>query len=191
MTKKIVVGISGATGAIFGIRLLDHLRTIEDIESHLIISAWGTRTIKHETDYSVEDVKSLADVAYSPGDLGATISSGSFKTEGMVIAPCSVKTLAGIATGWSDNLLCRAADVILKERRKLVLMVRESPFSLLHLENMVTLARMGCVIAPPLPAFYNHPGSIDDIVDHVVARCLDQFDLASGYERRWHGRLER
>ena len=149
---KLIVGITGATGAIFGIRLLEVLRT-HAVESHLVVSKWGARTLAHETGYSLEQVQRLATASYSPGDQGAAISSGSFVTSGMVVAPCSVRTLAAIATGQGEHLIHRAADVILKERRKLVLVVRESPLSDIHLENMLKLSRMGVIILPPVPAF--------------------------------------
>jgi 4-hydroxy-3-polyprenylbenzoate decarboxylase len=160
-----------------------------DIETHLIVSKWAQRTIEHETNCSVEQVRSLASVVHSHGDMGATISSGSFLTEGMVVIPCSVRTLSGIANGYGEHLVHRAADVILKERRRLVLVVRETPLSEVHLENMLKLARMGVVMLPPLPAFYNHPQTIDDIVDHIVGRVLDQFKLPAPFEKRWDGHM--
>lgn len=186
---RLIVGISGATGAIFGVRLLEALRASGLVESHLVMSKWAQRTIEHETTMTVEGVRRLADVTYAPGNFAATISSGSFRTDGMVIAPCSTKTLAAIASGFSDTLLSRAADVILKERRTLVLLVRESPLSAIHLENMLKLARIGVVIMPPVPAFYNFPLSVDDLVDHIVARVMDQFGLEFPGARRWDGRL--
>src|SRR4029450_6624544 len=160
---KIIVGITGATGAIYGVRLLERLRE-SGVETHLVISRWGSRTLLHETPYSREHVEARATAtgAYPPGDMGASISSGSFRTDGMIIAPCSAKSLAAIAHGFGENLIHRAADVVLKERRKLVLAVREAPLSSIHLENMLTLARMGAMVMPPLPAFYNHPRTIDD-----------------------------
>lgn len=188
MTERIIVGITGATGAIFGVRILQRLEEF-DIESHLIVSAWGAKTVEHETGLSVRQVRALADVSHRPGDQGATISSGSFETRGMIVAPCSVKTLAQIANGFADDLVARAADVVIKEQRKLVLMVRESPFSPIHLENMLTLSRIGVSILPPMPAFYNAPKGIDDMVDHIVTRALDQFGLHSQATPRWDGKL--
>lgn len=183
---KLIVGISGASGAIFGIRTLEALRTLE-VETHLILSRWSRATIAHETDYSPEQVQKLASVVHQEDNQAASISSGSFKTDGMIIAPCSMKTLAAIRGGYGDTLLCRAADVILKERRKLVLLARESPFSEIHLENMLALARMGTVIFPPIPAFYNRPKNVDDIVNHIVGRLLDQFGLEAPGMSRWTG----
>ena len=185
---KIIVGITGATGAIYGVRILERLREA-GAETHLVISRWGARTLLHETPYSREQVESLASVAYAPGDMGAAISSGSFRTDGMVIAPCSAKTLAAVAHGVGENLVHRAADVILKERRRLVLVVREAPLSDIHLENMLKLSRMGAVVLPPMPAFYNRPRTVDDIVDHTVSRVLDQFGLDAGGSERWSGEM--
>jgi len=190
-TTRLIVGISGATGAIFGIRLLEVLRATGGVETHLVMSKWGQRTIEHETSFTVDAVRKLADVTHAPGDLAATISSGSFRTQGMVIAPCSTKTLAAIATGFTDTLIARAADVVLKEGRRLVLLVRESPLNAVHLENMMKLARLGVVIMPPVPAFYNHPATLDDIVNHVVARVLDHFALDNPSARRWDGQLRK
>ena len=185
---RIIVGLSGATGSIYGVRLLERLREME-VETHLVISRWGARTLAHETPYTREFVESLATTVYPPGDMGAAISSGSFRTDGMIVAPCSAKTLAAIAHGVGDNLIHRAADVILKERRKLVLAIREAPLSEIHLENMLKLSRMGVVILPPLPAFYNHPRTIDDLVDHTVARMLDSFGLDVQGAARWAGEI--
>jgi 4-hydroxy-3-polyprenylbenzoate decarboxylase len=184
---RLIVGITGATGAIYGVRLLERLRTA-GVESHLVISRWGLRTLTHETRHTREQVEALASVAYKPDDVGAAISSGSFRTDGMIVAPCSAKSLAAIAHGYGDNLIHRAADVVLKERRRLLLAVRETPLSDLHLENMLRLSRMGVVIFPPLPAFYNTPDSLDDVVDHTVARMLDQFGIDTGAPR-WTGEL--
>jgi len=184
---RLIVGISGSTGAIYGIRLLQVLRQEQAAETHLIVSEAAERTIAWETSYTADDVRKLADHWYPVGDIGASLSSGSFHTDGMVIAPCSVKTLASIATGVCDNLLARAADVTLKERRKLVLLVREAPFTLAHIRNMEAVTLMGGIIAPPLPAFYNHPQSIDDIVNHAVGRVLDLFGLDVGLVKRWEG----
>ncbi len=185
---RIVVGITGASGAIYGVRLLQALRALE-VESHLVTTPWGERTIEHETRFTVSEVRALASEHHSSRDQAAVISSGSFLSDGMVVAPCSMRTLAAVANGLSDNLLCRAADVVIKERRRLVLLVRETPLSEIHLSNMLTLARMGVIIMPPVPAFYNHPESIDALVDHTVARALDQFGLEVEWERRWKGSL--
>ncbi len=185
---RLIVALSGATGSIYGIRLLECLRDA-GVETHLVISRWGVRTLLHETSYSKEKVEALATVAYAPGDMGAAISSGSFKTDGMIVAPCSAKTLAAIAHGVGDNLIHRAADVILKERRKLVLSVRETPLSDIHLENMLKLSRMGVVVMPPLPAFYTRPASLDDVVNHTVARLLDQFGIDAPGMARWTGEM--
>jgi 4-hydroxy-3-polyprenylbenzoate decarboxylase len=185
---RLIVALSGATGSIYGIRLLECLRDA-GVETHLVISRWGVRTLLHETSYSKEKVEALATVAYAPGDMGAAISSGSFKTDGMIVAPCSAKTLAAIAHGVGDNLIHRAADVILKERRKLVLSVRETPLSDIHLENMLKLSRMGVVVMPPLPAFYTRPSSLDDVVNHTVARLLDQFGMDAPGMARWTGEM--
>jgi flavin prenyltransferase len=183
---KLIVGITGATGTIFGVRLLQVLEG-SGIETHLVISKWANRTLVHETPYTVEEVKQMATRYYASGDQGAAISSGSFLTTGMVVAPCSMRTLAAIAQGQGDNLIHRAADVILKERRKLVLVAREAPLNDIHLENMLKLSRMGAVIVPPVPAFYNHPRTIDDIVNHIVMRVLDQFEIRIDVAARWDG----
>ncbi len=183
---RIVVGITGASGAIYGVRLLERLRELP-VETHLIATKWARVTIEHETGYTFAQVKALADVAYGEGDQGAAVSSGSFLTHGMVIAPCSAKTLAAIANGFAYNLICRAADVVLKERRRLVLAVRETPLHSIHLRNMLTLADMGATICPPVPAFYHRPETIDDIVDQTALRILDQFDFAVPSLTRWNG----
>ncbi len=187
--RRLIIGMTGSTGAIFGVRLLEALKQAGDVESHLVISKWAQRTIEHETNYTVEQVRALASVVHSPGDMGATLSSGSFLTEGMVVIPCSVRTLGGIAQGVGDHLVHRAADVVLKERRKLVLVVRETPLSEVHLENMLKLSRMGVVMLPPMPAFYNHPQSVDDVVNHIVMRVLDQFDISAPNAKRWDGHM--
>jgi flavin prenyltransferase len=187
--RRLIVGMTGSTGAVFGIRLLEALKHSQ-VESHLIISKWAQRTIEHETRHNVEQVRALATVVHSQGDMGATISSGSFITEGMVVIPCSVRTLGGIANGYGEHLVHRAADVILKERRRLVLVVRETPLSEVHLENMLKLARMGVVMLPPMPAFYNHPQTVDDIVDHIVFRVLDQFGIETPFAKRWDGHMQ-
>lgn len=185
---RLIVGITGATGAIYGIRFLERLRT-HGVEAHLVVSRWGARTLLHETSYTREQVEALAHTSYAPADMGAAISSGSFQTSGMVVAPCSAKTLAAIAHGYGDNLIHRAADVILKERRQLVLVVREAPLSAIHLENMLKLSRMGAVILPPVPAFYNHPRTVDDVVEHTVTRMLDQFGIEVPGAVRWTGEM--
>ena len=186
--RKIIVGITGASGAIIGIRILEALKAAE-VETHLVISKWGRQTIEHETTVSYDEVCGLADTVYSSGDMGAAISSGSFATDGMVIAPCSMRSLATIANGYGDTLVHRAADVVLKERRPLVLVVREAPLSDIHLENMLKLSRMGVTILPPMLAFYNHPETLDDVVDHVVARVLDQFSVPADFAKRWDGKM--
>ena len=185
---RLIVGITGATGTIFGVRLLQMLHG-SGVETHLVVSKWAVRTLTHETPHSLKYVQSLATQNYGIGAQGAAISSGSFVTLGMVIAPCSMRTLAAIAHGIGDNLIHRAADVILKERRKLVLVVRESPFSEIHLENMLKLARMGVVILPPVPAFYNNPQNLDDIINHITMRVIDQFDIHLDVMNRWDGVL--
>jgi 4-hydroxy-3-polyprenylbenzoate decarboxylase len=184
---RLIVGMTGATGAPLGVSLLEALREVDDVETHLVLSRWARATIELETPYTAREVAKLADVAYGPADQAAAISSGSFRTDGMVVIPCSMKTLAGIRAGYAEGLVARAADVTLKERRKLVLVPRETPLSEIHLDNMLALSRMGAVMVPPMPAFYNHPTGIDDIVDHVVARVLDQFDLPAPRARRWTG----
>jgi 4-hydroxy-3-polyprenylbenzoate decarboxylase len=183
---RIVVGITGASGTVYGVRMLQALRDA-GIETHLVLSKWGARTLLHETPHTVDYVKSLATFCYSDGDQGASISSGSFVTDGMIVAPCSVRTLAAIAQGHGDNLVHRAADVILKERRKLVLMIRETPLSDIHLENMLKLSRMGVVIAPPVPAFYTNPQNLDDIINHTVMRSLDALGIHVEIGVRWEG----
>lgn len=183
---RLVVAITGATGAIFGIRLLEVLKQME-VETHLIVSRWGGVNIEQETTYSLRAVEALATVCHRAENLAATISSGSFRTDGMIIAPCSMKTLAGIRNGYADSLVVRAADVILKERRKLVLLTRETPLNEIHLENMLALTRMGAIVLPPVPAFYNRPQSIGDLVDHIVGRTLDQFGLEMPLLKRWEG----
>lgn len=185
---RLIVGITGATGTIFGVRLLQMLHG-SGVETHLVVSKWAARTLTHETPHSLKYVQSLATQSHGIGAQGAAISSGSFVTLGMVIAPCSMRTLAAIAHGLGDNLIHRAADVILKERRKLVLVVRESPFNEIHLENMLKLARMGVVILPPVPAFYNNPQNLDDMINHITMRVIDQFDIHLDVMNRWDGVL--
>ena len=181
---RLIVAITGATGAIYGVRLLEMLRDA-GVETHLVISPWGRRTLIHETTYTVDDVQRLATVAYSHKDQGAAISSGSFLTLGMAIVPCSMRTLASVAHGLGDNLVHRAADVILKERRRLLLAPREAPLSDIHLENMLKLSRMGVVICPPMPGFYQRPESVADLVTHSVVRMLDQFGIHVDGPGRW------
>jgi 4-hydroxy-3-polyprenylbenzoate decarboxylase len=187
--RRLIIGMTGSTGAIFGIRMLEALKHT-DVETHLIISKWAQRTIEHETRHTLEQVRAMATVVHSQGDMGASISSGSFLTEGMVVIPCSVRTLGGIANGYGEHLVHRAADVILKERRKLVLVVRETPLSEVHLENMLKLARMGVVMLPPMPAFYNHPKTVEDVIDHIVMRVLDQFGIEAPFAKRWDGHMQ-
>lgn len=184
--KKIIIAISGASGAIYGIRLLEVLKD-QNIETHLVISDGAALTIKSETEYSVEQVKRLANYHYSNKDIGATIASGSFKTLGMIIAPCSMKTLASIAHAIEDNLISRAAGVVLKDRRKLILMTRETPLHIGHIENMLKVVNYGGIIAPPVPAFYGKPKEIDDIVNHSITRVLDFFDIETNLIERWSG----
>ena len=184
---RLIVAITGATGTIYGLRILQKLQRTS-IETHLVMSRWGARTLVHETPYSPKDVQTLATVTYPIADQGAPISSGSFITRGMIIAPCSMRTVAAIASGYGDNLIHRAADVIIKERRKLVLVVRESPLSAIHLENMLKLARLGVVICPAMPAFYQHPQTVDDIVEQTVVRVLDQVDVHLDAPR-WQGEM--
>ncbi|AWK87105.1 UbiX family flavin prenyltransferase [Azospirillum thermophilum] len=181
---RLVVGISGASGVILGIRLLTTLRRL-GVESHLVVSRSAEVTLAHETGMKVAELRALADVCYPAQDIGAAISSGSFRTMGMVVAPCSIRTMSEIATGVTSTLLTRAADVTLKERRRLVLMVRETPLHLGHLRTMTALAEMGAVIAPPVPAFYARPRTIDDLVDHSVGRVLDLFGIDTGTLNRW------
>ena len=185
--RRLVVGISGATGAIYGIRLLQVLQATPGIESHLVISKAAERTIAYETDLTIPQVRALADFAYNVKDIGAAISSGSFQAEGMVIAPCSMKTLSAVATSLSVDLLSRAADVTLKEHRRLVLLVREAPLHLGHLRLMVQAAEIGAILVPPVPAFYNFPKTLDDIINHTVGRILDLFRIDVNIVKRWQG----
>lgn len=187
--KRLIVGITGASGVIYGIRLLEVLLEVPDVESHLIISTAGAQTVGLETKYSAADVMALADVNYRFNDIAAAISSGSFKTDGMVVMPCSMKTLAGIAHSFSDNLLLRAADVVLKDRRRLVIVPRETPLHLGHLRLMTQVIEMGGLLVPPMPAFYHHPKTIDDIVNQTVNRVLDLFDINLDEDlfTRWEG----
>ncbi|NDK99992.1 UbiX family flavin prenyltransferase [Photorhabdus bodei] len=187
--KRLIVGLTGASGAIYGIRLLQVLQPVEGVETHLVISHSARQTLALETDYSLRDVQALADVVYDNRDIAAAISSGSFKTSGMVILPCSMKTLSGIVHSYTDGLVTRAADVVLKESRKLVLGVRETPLHLGHLRLMTQAAEIGAVIMPPVPAFYHQPQQIQDIIDQTVNRVLDQFDIELPYDlfTRWQG----
>jgi 4-hydroxy-3-polyprenylbenzoate decarboxylase len=184
---KIVVGISGASGAIYGWRLLERLRVRQNAEIHLVVSRAGEKTLFIETGKTLADVRGLADYWYAQEDIGCRLASGSFPTDAMVIAPCSVHTMSAIAAGISSSLMVRAADVTLKERRKLILMVRESPLHLGHLRNMANLAEMGAIIAPPIPGFYNNPRSVEEIVDHSVDRVLDLLGAPGPEIRRWDG----
>ena len=189
MNRRLVVGISGASGVIYGIRLLEVLRDVEGIETHLIMSAAARQTIALETDWALPDVDALADAVYRPGDIAASLSSGSFKTMGMVVVPASMGTLSDIATSSSDNLLARAADVTLKEHRRLVVVPRETPLHLGHLRLMVQVAEMGAIICPPVPAFYQRPQTIDHIIDHTLSRLLDllEIELSVDLSKRWQG----
>lgn len=182
---RLVVGISGASGVIYGIRLLQLLRTRPEIETHLVMSKPAERTIVEETDYRIEEVKSLASVVHPIGDIGASIASGSFKTLGMVIIPCSIHTASAVGYCLSDNLLTRAADVILKEGRKLVLVVRETPLHVGHLRALVAAAENGALILPPIPAFYSRPSTLEEVIDHTVGRILDHFGIEHSLVKRW------
>jgi 4-hydroxy-3-polyprenylbenzoate decarboxylase len=182
--KRLIVGLSGASGIIYGIRLLEVLRD-SDFETHLVMSKSAEVTLAYESKLKVVDVKSLADVVYQNSDIGAAVSSGSFKTAGMVIAPCSIRSASEIATGVTSTLLTRAADVVLKERRRLVLMVRESPLHTGHLRTLTHLSEIGAIVAPPMPGFYANPETVDDIVNHTVGRVLDMFEIDAGLVRRW------
>jgi 4-hydroxy-3-polyprenylbenzoate decarboxylase len=185
--NRVVVGITGATGTIYGIRLLEILARYPEIETHLVISRPGKRTMVEETDYAVADVEALAGHRYDNNDIGAAIASGSFRTAGMIIAPCSIKTASAVATCHSGNLIARAADVTLKEGRPLIMLVRETPLHVGHLKMMLALAEMGAVVLPPMPAFYNRPKDLDDIVTHTVARVLDRLHLPQTLVGEWQG----
>ncbi|KAM0462162.1 hypothetical protein ACHAPV_002332 [Trichoderma viride] len=184
--KRIIVAMTGATGTILGIKLLIALRRL-NVETHLVISKWAEQTLKYETDYHPSNVRALADHVYNINDMAAAISSGSFRVDGMIVVPCSMKTLASITTGLCDDLISRAADVILKERRKLVLVARETPLSEIHLRNMLDVTRAGAIIFPPVPAYYIRPASVDDLVNQSVGRMLDLFDLDTEEFERWNG----
>ncbi|MBB5215129.1 UbiX family flavin prenyltransferase [Parapusillimonas granuli] len=186
--KKLIVAITGASGAVYGVRILRHLQTLPDWESHLVLSQSGALTASQELDLTRAEIESMAGVVHSVKNIGATIASGSFPNAGMIVAPCSMKTLAAIALGLADNLVARAADVALKERRRVALMTRETPLNLAHLRNMTAATEMGAIICPPVPAFYARPASIDDMVDHTVGRVLDLFDIPHDkLTRRWDG----
>lgn len=191
MNTRLIVGISGASGVIYGIRLLEVLRDATDVETHLVLSNGAKLNISLETDWEVKAVEALADVVHSDQNLAATISSGSYPTDGMVIAPCSMKTLSGVVNSYSDNLVVRAADVVLKEQRRLVLVPRETPLHVGHTRLLHQAAQMGAVIAPPMPAFYNDPATVDDIINHTVGRLLDLFGVDSGLVKRWQGARQR
>jgi flavin prenyltransferase len=184
---RLIVAITGATGAIYGVRLLETLRRLGGVETHLLVSSAGWLNIQHELELDKADVHALADVVHNVRDVGASIASGSFATHGMVIAPCSMRSLASVAHGLSDNLITRAADVVLKERRRLVLLVRETPLNLAHLRNMTSVTEMGGVIFPPLPAFYQKPQTLDEMVDHTVERVIDLFGLGAPVASAWSG----
>jgi flavin prenyltransferase len=183
--RRLIIGLTGASGVIHGIRLLEVLHPRNDIETHLVVTSAGERTIAEETDFKPAAVKALASVVHSPNDIGASLASGSFRTEGMVVMPCSIHTVSAIAYGQTDNLLTRAADVTLKERRKLVLVVRETPFHRGHLKSMLEACENGAIILPPIPAFYGRPRTIDDLVNHTVGRVLDHFEIEHDLVRRW------
>lgn len=186
MVLKIVVGISGASGAIYGVRMIETLKKLK-IEAHVVISRSAIKTIKHETNYTLKQLKSMSTFFYDPDDIGAKISSGSFLVNGMVIAPCSIKTLSSIANSFNDNLLTRAADVTLKERRKLVILLRETPLHLGHIKLMKSVTEMGGIILPPIPSFYHNPKTVDDIVLHSIGKVLDQFNIDAHLFTRWNG----
>ena len=185
--RRLIVAITGATGSVYGIRILETLRRIGNWETHLIVSEAGALNAWQDHRLTRKDIGKLADVVHNARDVGASIASGSFITHGMVIAPCSMKTLAGVAHGFSDNLVTRAADVILKERRRLVLLPREAPLNLVHLRNMVAVTEAGAIVFPPVPAFYSHAKTIDDLVNHTVGRVLDLFGVEHAGIKRWHG----
>lgn len=182
---KIVVGITGATGTIYAIRLLEVLKSMKNIDTYLVMSTWAKKNLEIETDYNLEYVENLATIVYDNDNLAASISSGSFKTDGMIVLPCSMKTLSSIANGYDDNLISRAANVNIKEDRKLVLCPRETPLSSIHLENMLKLSRIGVKMLPPMPAFYNKPEGLDDIINHAVMKILDQFNIEYDKGKRW------
>jgi len=183
----LIVGITGASGVIYGIRLLEVLSTRKDIETHLVISKAGETNIKYETDWKIKDIKALADFSYDISDVGARIASGSFKSDGMIVVPCTVKTMSALANSYAENLLIRAGDVTLKERRRLVLVVRETPLHIGHIRNMERLLEMGAVIMPPVPSFYHRPKTVQDIIDHTLGKILDIFGIEHNLFQRWPG----
>ena len=188
--KRIIVGISGASGVIYGVRLLEKLKAADNVETHLVMSQTAIMNLGLETDWSPRDVAALADQSYRHNDIAAAIASGSFKTDAMVVAACSMKSLSAIANGYADNLLTRAADVCLKDRRRLILMPRETPLHAGHLENLSKASRLGAIIAPPMPAMYARPGTVDDIIDHTVGRVMDLLDIETDFVNRWRGAAE-
>jgi flavin prenyltransferase len=185
--KRVVVGITGASGSIYGIRLLEILQRYADVELHVVLSRSGKRTLVSETDWTVADVEALAHQRYDNADIGATLASGSFRTAGMVIAPCSIKTAAAVAACYADTLISRAADVTLKEGRPLIMLIRETPLHVGHLKMMLALAEMGAIVLPPMPAFYNRPKELDDVVNHTIARVLDRLDFPQTLVGEWQG----
>ncbi|WP_188582900.1 UbiX family flavin prenyltransferase [Azorhizobium oxalatiphilum] len=189
--KRLIIAVTGASGAIYGIRALQLLKEVEDVETHVILTPSGLRTIVEETDFKPDEVKALADRLYNPKDIGAALSSGSFQTVGMLVAPCSIKTLSGIANCYNDELTVRAADVCLKERRRVVLLLRETPLHAGHIELMAQATRNGAIIMPPVPAFYHRPKTLDDMVNQTVARALDLFDISLPIVKRWTGEAVR
>ena len=183
----LIIGITGASGVIYGIRLLEVLSSINNVETHLIISQAGELNIRYETDWAIEDVKALASFSYDIRDIGAQVASGSFQRDGMIIAPCTVKTMSALANSYSENLLTRAGDVTLKERKRLVLLVRETPLHIGHIKNMERLSEMGAIIMPPVPAFYHRPKTIQDIIDHTIGKILDLVGVEHNLFQRWSG----
>jgi 4-hydroxy-3-polyprenylbenzoate decarboxylase len=183
----LIIGITGASGVVYGIRLLDVLSSMKEVETHLVISEAGETTIKYETNRKADDIKALADFSYDINNVGTRLASGSFITDGMIVAPCTVKTMSALANSYAENLLTRAGDVTLKERRKLVLLVRETPLNLVHIRNMEILTEMGAIIMPPVPSFYHRPRTIQDIVDHTVGKILDIFNIEHNLFQRWSG----
>ena len=183
----LIIGITGATGVIYGIRLLEVLATMKDIETHLVLSEAGELNIRYETDWKIEAIKALADYYYDINDIGARLASGSFRRDGMIVAPCSIKTLSALANSYTENLLIRAGDVTLKERKRLVLLVRETPLHIGHIRNMERLSEMGAIIMPPVPAFYHRPKTIQDIIDHTIGKVLDIFGIEHNLFQRWSG----
>jgi flavin prenyltransferase len=187
---KLIIGITGATGAIYGIRLLQILHDMKGIETHVVVSRAGEKTIEYETDFKISDIKALANFNYDIDNIGASLASGSFKRDGMIIAPCSMKTLAALANSYADNLITRAADVTLKEREKLLLLVRETPLHLGHLRNMTNITEVGAIVMPPVPAFYFKPRTLEDIINHTVGKALDVFNIEHNLFPRWSGTKE-